>query len=309
MLSWLSFSKGKKGLVGIEVRPDGMAIAVSEPAGGQSHIRAIDYLDARAAQRAGALKAFVNERKLEKMACNLVLPPEMYALHQIERPSVEESELREAVRWKVKDLLDYAIDDAIIDVFEYPSDALRGRPAQVNVVTARKSLLKELIRVINDSGLVLSSIDITELALRNLAQPFEEDGKSLGLMMMRENTGLMLLIKNGSVYLSRRLDADMEALADPERKSWVGQQLALEVQRSFDYFESQMGQAPPRRLMAGSVVNEAELLSQLDEALGLTVQTLQEDKVGLPDDQLASAIHWVACGGAMRKAAGGRKSV
>ena len=64
------------------------------------------------------------------------------------------------------------------------------------------------------------------------------------------------MIKDGNLYLTRRLDADMEGLGDPDRRGATGQQLALEVQRSLDYVESQLGQVPPRRLFAASELNE-----------------------------------------------------
>ena len=300
MLSWPKIRRGKKGLVGIEVRPNGLAVAVALPAASGNLISKLDFIEATAAQRSPALKDYVNTHKLEGMKCNLVLPPELYGWQQIERPPVEDSELREAVRWKVKDVLDYAIDEAVVDAFDFPTDALRGKPPQVNVITARKRVIQELINTVNDSGLELQSIDITELALRNLVQGLQSPGKPLALMVMQEHRGLMLLIKDSEVYLTRRIEADMEGFDDADQAARVGQQLALEIQRSMDYFESQLGQTPPRTIIASSVLHEAELLTQLDETLGLEIKTLPEDQLGLAEDQFASAQHWVACGAALR---------
>ncbi|OZG70859.1 hypothetical protein BTA51_23770 [Hahella sp. CCB-MM4] len=300
MLSWPLFRRGRKGLVGIEVRANGLAVAVAEPAADGNRISRLDFIEAKAAQRSTALKDYVNTHKLEGMSCNLVLPPELYGWQQIERPPVEDDELAQAVRWKIKDTLDYPIDEAVVDAFEFPSDALRGKPPQVNVISARKSLIKELIAMVNGSGLNLKAIDITELALRNLVLGVQEEGKTVALMIMQEHRGLMLLIKDGAVYLSRRIEADMEGFDDPDISARVGQQLALEIQRSMDYFESQLGQTPPRSIIASSIMHEAELLSRLDETLGLEIKTLPEDRLGIAEDQFVSAQHWVACGAALR---------
>ncbi|WP_020406359.1 hypothetical protein [Hahella ganghwensis] len=305
MLSWPFFRRGKKGLVGIEVRANGLAIAVAEPTANGNRINRLDFIEAKAAQRSTALKDYVNTQKIEGMSCNLVLPPELYGWQQIERPPVEEDELAEAVRWKIKDTLDYPIEEAVIDVFDFPADALRGKPLQVNVISARRTLIRELIAMVNSCGLILKSIDITELALRNLVLGVQQEGKSVALMVMQEHRGLMLLIKDGSVYLSRRIDADMEGFDDPDTSARVGQQLALEIQRSMDYFESQLGQTPPRSIIASSIMHEAELLSRLDETLGLEINTLPEDQLGIADDQFASAQHWIACGAALRKQVSG----
>lgn len=295
--SFFGRQTGQRGMVGIEVRPTSLSIAVLV----KEKVKLLDFVEAMPAKRLEALSGLVREHKLEGMSCNLVLPPDLYSVQQVDRPAVEDNELVEAVRWKIKDRLEFNVDDAVIDVYGYPADALRGRPPQVNVVAARKAVIVELIHVVNGSGLQLQSIDITELALRNLVLPVTEEGHAVALMVMRESSGIMLLIKDSTVYFSRRLDADMQGLSDPAQQDRIGQQLALEVQRSMDYFESQMRQNAPRSLFAAAEINEAEIFAHLDDVLGVAVLALPEDRIGIADDQFAGARHWVACGGAMRK--------
>ena len=73
------------------------------------------------------LEDLVKEYEMEGTQCSFVLNPKDYNLHLVEAPNVEPDELRSAVRWKIKDLLDMKIDEAAIDVFEVPEDAYRGR--------------------------------------------------------------------------------------------------------------------------------------------------------------------------------------
>ncbi len=302
----LGWRRGKKGMVGIEVRPTSLSIAVANAA---DQIALVDAIEVMPAKRAEALRQFVDRHKLEGMCCNLILPPELYSLQQVEKPPVEEHEMLEAVRWKVKDMLEFDLQDAVLDVFSFPEDALRGRPAQVNVVSIRKTVIAELIQVVKESHLELQSIDITELALRNLVQPLAAEGSATALIVMRESSGIMLLVKDSSVYFSRRLEADMQNMEDPEQEGRIGQQLALEVQRSMDYFERQMGQKAPREVLASSEIFEAELLTHLGDILGLDIKTIPEDKIGIAEDQFVNAQHWVAVGGAMRKElTGGKKA-
>ena len=56
-----------------------------------------------------------------------VLDPDSYRLLLVEAPDVPADELRAAVRWRVKDLIDFHVDDAVIDVFEMPQHARGGR--------------------------------------------------------------------------------------------------------------------------------------------------------------------------------------
>ena len=45
-----------------------------------------------------------------------------YQMQLVEAPSVPREEMRSAVRWKLKDLLDYPVDAATIDVADVPTD-------------------------------------------------------------------------------------------------------------------------------------------------------------------------------------------
>jgi MSHA biogenesis protein MshI len=55
---------------------------------------------------------------IKRAPCIGVMTPNSYQLLLVEAPPVPDAELRSAVRWKVQDLIDFHIDDAIVDVFE-----------------------------------------------------------------------------------------------------------------------------------------------------------------------------------------------
>ncbi len=52
-------------------------------------------------------------------------------------PAACDNELRAAVRWRIKDLIDFHIDDAVIDVFEMPAHARGGPNRMMYAVKAR----------------------------------------------------------------------------------------------------------------------------------------------------------------------------
>jgi MSHA biogenesis protein MshI len=74
-----------------------------------------------------ALSNLVKTMEIEGKQCSFVLNRKDYNLHLVEAPKVEASELRGAVRWKIKDLLDMKVEDAAIDVFRVPDDYSWGR--------------------------------------------------------------------------------------------------------------------------------------------------------------------------------------
>jgi len=242
--------KSKLGRVGLEVRADGIAVALAIPGDdGKFYVTDSKFQECKAAERIEVLTQLVNDLDAKSLLCNLVLPAKQYQTYPIEKPKVEDSELSDAARWRVKDMLDFDLGDAVTDVYDFPSDALRGRPEQLNVVVCRSAIIKEALKLVSESGLVLESIDIVDLALRNVATRLSEDEhKAQAILYLRNGAGVMVLVKNDDLYLSRHFDFSLQSLNEPSQQDSVIQNLALEIQRSFDYFESQMGQVPPRMI-------------------------------------------------------------
>lgn len=202
--------------------------------------------DARVEQ----LSRLVDEEGLSRAGVNLVLPLDDYQLFQIDRPAVEEQELAAAVRFKLGDLLDYPVDEAIVDTFEFPEDASRGRGQLVNAVCARRSLLEEYVGVVQEVGLNIERIDIGELALRNIAARLDPEARGTALIYLREGHGHMVFCRGEMLYMGRRLDVSLAQLRDASTQEHAIQSLALEIQRSSDYYESQLRQVPPRVIHA-----------------------------------------------------------
>jgi MSHA biogenesis protein MshI len=248
----LSFFKKKSqsAVLGIEVSDKGIAAALARPdANGILQIHASFSKRCPKSEQVGALKEWVSDQHLEGATCHVVLPEPQYKTFPVEKPPVEEAELAEAVRWKIKDLIDYPLDEAVIDVYPFPTDALRGRPEQVSVVCCRASVVKSIVNLVEQAGLKLDTIDVIDLALRNLAaRVVETASQTAAMLYLRSGGGLIVLTKGDTLYFARHFDFSLEALNDVERQDSVIQHLALEVQRSFDYFDSQMAQVPPKLL-------------------------------------------------------------
>lgn len=244
-------SKQATGTVGLEIRPDGLALAVIRSTAANAPKDALSYVfkPCKAAEREQVLSQLIEQYQLHKMACHVVLPVEQYQTYVIDKPKVEDAELGDAARWRIKDMLDYDLDSAVSDTYTFPEDAVRGRPDQLNVVVSRQAIIQDCVNIINQSELELVSIDIADLALRNLAaKQTQEAGRSSALLYLRHGSGSMVLVKDGSLYLARHFDFSVQSLNEPSQQDSVIQHLALEVQRSFDYFESQLGQNPPQTL-------------------------------------------------------------
>ena len=303
MLSFLK-SKSKAGVVGLEVRADGLSFSLAKPNDeGVLHISECVYRECNAAKRSQTLNELVSEFSLSGMPCRLVLPSDQYKVYPIEKPKVEENELADAVRWRVKDLLDFDLDDVVIDSYDFPNDALRGRPEQVNVVVSRSVVIQELVNLVDQSDLELDSIDIVDLAVRNIAQRIANDAeRAVAILYLRPGAGMIVLVKGDTVYFSRHFHFSLDALKEPSQQDSVIQQLSLEIQRSFDYFESQLGQVPPRTVSLIGPAPNVPLANMLGGSIAAQVELLDLSSCYGKEHPIALAeIHaFAAMGGVIR---------
>ncbi|MCM0610885.1 biogenesis protein MshI [Marinobacter sediminum] len=264
----------------MEVRPDGIAWAVSPAESGLS----AGFEECLPAKRHKVLQALVDKHGWSGADTTLVLPLDQYQVFQMERPEgIDESELGDALKWKLKDFLDFSPSDSVSDVFPFPEDASRGRGALVNVVAARKSLVSGLVTLVQEAGLELNQIDIAELALRNLVSRLDKKNRGAALVHLRERYGQMVVCREGTLYLSRRLDVTLEDLRDASRQEGAVQSLALEMQRSLDYYESQLGQVPPAMIHLVARDNILPLASMLSSYVAAGVETLDWSAVGFEE--------------------------
>ncbi len=301
-----SKSKSPAMHVGLEIRADGIAMALAGKNDGEPGplISACEYVGCSAAERASRLSELVANLNAEGAGCHLVLPPEQYQTYPVEKPNVDEDEIADAIRWKVKDMLDFDLENAVTDAYAFPEDALRGRPAQVSVVVARRALIQGYVDLLKESDLSLQSIDVADLAVRNIcARIPDREERPTALLYLRNGMGVMVLVKAGMLYLARHFDFSLQALNEPAQQDSVMQQLSLEIQRSFDYFESQMAQVPPQELFLAGPDPTIPLANMLGGAIAARVTPLdwtscfaQEQAGGINEIQCL-----VAAGAALRE--------
>lgn len=180
---------------------------------------------------------------LDRNLCVTTLDLGAYSLLFVEAPDVPPSELRAAIRWRVKDLIDFHIDDAVIDVFEVPNQRLTGRNAMMYAVVARSSVVRERVALLTGAGLHLEVIDIPELALRNIASLLPEDIAGVALLYLGRRSGLITVTRQGTLYLSRRIELGWESLGSSTGEAQPRlDRIVVEVQRSLDYYESHFSQ-------------------------------------------------------------------
>jgi hypothetical protein len=126
-----SKSKNNEAWLAMVMQRDGIAAAsVRRAGGGQAGGDGGRVLSRRARRRcAGKGRQGTAQRAYR---CTTVLGGGEYQFMSVEAPNVPREELKTAMRWRLKDMLDFPVDDATIDVLDMPADpnAGRARPAE-----------------------------------------------------------------------------------------------------------------------------------------------------------------------------------
>jgi MSHA biogenesis protein MshI len=233
-----------------------------------------------------------------------VLAEDDYQLQMVEAPQVDSSELRAAVRWRVKDLIDFHIDDAVFDAFALPGRAgtAEQERAMMYVAAARARRVGELVRQVHDTDLELEIIDIPELAIRNLARLEEADAKGVVVLKIGDASGLVTLTRQGELYISRHLELGAADLRDAESGRF--DDVLLEVQRSMDYYTSHFSQPSPAALRILPTFEAARRLADwMDDQLDMDVDVFEPARMLQTDDPDETGFttgELLALGGALR---------
>lgn len=270
---------GNRPAVSIYVSPRSVSVARGRPDGERI---AVD-MRADALAQADDLAATLSDQSrhlgLGRESCNLVLAPELYSLTLIERPAVPDEELRDAVRWRLQDTLDYPPEQAVVDAFPLPQSASRER-AMVFVAAIRRDALARIVERTHLAGLQIASVDISELALRNLSQwLYPEPDWSVALLRLTAASGIINVARGEELFLSRRISG---MPADLSESAWseFDDRLLLQVQRSIDYYESAMGQPPCKALIVATTEGwQDKVCGYLGEMLPLPIRPFK-DEVG-----------------------------
>jgi MSHA biogenesis protein MshI len=258
-------------------------------------------------------------------ASTLLYRPEINVI-LTEAPDVPREEWRSALRWRVRDLLDFPAEQAVLDAMPVPIQP-SGEGPQAFVVAARQETVRDRVSQLGEAGLDARYVDIPDMAHRNLAQLLAEPPYGTCLVILDEQSSLISITKGGELTFCRQIgleigeelhrlaeelgvepeqaqrhrveeglgpgEQDGGQLAGPEPEELVleeemeggdgasapaaltdfADRLALEIQRSLDYYDSRYRQAAIQKIyLGGEGARIQGLEAYLEEALGIAFE-------------------------------------
>ncbi|WP_440903001.1 hypothetical protein ACMZOO_08790 [Catenovulum sp. SX2] len=211
---------------------------------------------------------------LKQASLNVVLPGSQYQLFVADKPDVAESEMAAAIKYTAADYINSPLDEVITEYFDIPVQ--QHGQNKINLVIANKNFVLMVAKVCRQKCHQLKRITIDELAYEDL---FLQDHEASLLVVHHPNEQLLVqIVKEGEIYFFRRIRGydKLDTFAELEIKHGAADGLSLEIQRSLDYFESQLRQAPVKRIYI-SVQNKHQnmLIDQIGENFDVPVLPLK----------------------------------
>lgn len=243
LYSYLNRKPSNYNSLGIEYDVNGLRLCAFKEIDGLPHLALNHTIPAKDWQT--ELKTFVEENDLGNTKVTVACSSKKYQMVQAEKPAVPDEEIAAALQWSIKDLL-MTQDDVVIDYFDIPAQTMGA--TKVNVVAMPKADLYGLCQGILESGLHVDCITVEELATCELLPDTQE--AYVTMFQSPESEVILNIVKEGNIYFSRRIRGyeKISSFTEMELQMGVAETISVEVQRSMDFFESQLKQAPVKKI-------------------------------------------------------------
>ncbi len=261
--------------------------------------------------RLEALRTLRRSHQLKSYVCTTLMGADAYKVIQMDAPTVPLAERKEALRWKLKAMVDFPVDNACLDLLDIPVNATGGRQFSVFAVLAAEQAVRTQAQLFEQAKIPLAAIDIPELAQRNVAVLFEEENRGLAFLRLDASGGQLTLTFRGELIALRRVEVSIEQLSEDDagRCAQAMERLLLELQRSLDHFDRQYSYISISRLVvAAAAPRIAHLIATLSENLYLAVhemdlaQVMDFPAVPALRDRQCQAANLLLIGAALRTA-------
>jgi len=265
--------------------PAGVALVQLEaPTPGEVRLKVAHSVECASTEHATALKELVDQYHLKGAPCVAVMARGTYSLLQVDKPAVHDNELRDAIRWQIKDLLDFPAEQAVIDVFPGSGTGAQG---STFTVAAAETRVRYVVDALRAAELQIEAIDIPELAIRNILAKSVESERGVALLSLFRDNGLITIVRDGELCMARRINLGTKELVAAsnsdavdgveisEEQQNILDDMVLEIQRSLDYYESSVSRQAVSALLIAPVMEPIPgLLSYLDSYLTPEVRNL-----------------------------------
>ncbi|MGQ8366077.1 biogenesis protein MshI [Glaciecola sp. 1036] len=217
-----------------------------------------------------ALADYVKKNKLQGAPCYFNLTAHWYRVMQIDRPDVADEDLFAAIRWPLQEIAG-TNHELVYDYADLPVQV--SGQNKLLVVALAKTEIEKLSEAIFKAELNLQSVSVEEFATTQLAPPSKD--AVITLVQEHGEEVVLNIVKENKLYFSRQLKGfeNIGSFSESELDMGIIESLCVQIQRSMDFFESQLRQAPVKRvLLKLDTVHTEFLANKISAAMGVSCE-------------------------------------
>ncbi|MBP6901004.1 MAG: agglutinin biogenesis protein MshI [Burkholderiaceae bacterium] len=258
-----------------------------------------------------SLQRLRKRRSLHRHRSVALLQRGQYVCQTLDAPAdVDRADWAAAVRWQLKDLVDFPVDGAAVDVLAVPEGTSYRAQPQLIAVAAAEAQVRPLVGLAHAAGVPWTAIDIAETALRNLGSRVAPAGRAQALLHCQASHATLVVTWGEELLSTRQFDITLEQLSsdDEASRQRSHDQVGLELQRTLDGIERAYGQVTLARVLVTPMPGVQALTEHLGPLLYVPVLPLDLgellDLSAVPElagDALALNRALLAIGAALRE--------
>jgi MSHA biogenesis protein MshI len=238
------------------------------------------------------------KKNLNQVPIFLQLPVDDYHIFLIESLLVPDNELLAALNWRIRSLIAYPVTDALVDYFKIPSKHSSIENPMIAAVVVKKSHIESLLEKFSSVGLSITTIDIPEMAMRNLCTLYDMEEKSVALIAFFEKTVILNIAYKKTIYFTRKIPFTAEMIADQYEA------FCLELLRYFDYFQTKWRTPSPKTVwMVSAHQDPDEIIKKMNQQVSISIEKYPLKKVleYTKNNEAFDERFLLALGGALRE--------
>lgn len=233
------------------------------------------------------VKAFLSENKFSGLSTSAALDDSSIKIRKIELPQMPEADLREAIKFKMRDVVEGSIDEYVVrsSSLKEEADTQVKRITMVGYAVKKASvtrMIEQLIKVGTKPDFIEPAAVSFATSIENVYPSTENwiAGIDIGV-----SKSLMVIMGHGKFYFSRPLPGikyDVESENDPS----FSQKLAAEIQNTLDTFAVTFHVEQIHRIfLGGGGASLPGLIDYLSTNLGIQTEKLNPfNNIIIPED-------------------------
>lgn len=264
----------------IHIQSDSISLAhVVCPPGEKPSIRFLESF-ATNGDAPAAIRLLAKKYTLSDYRCLSLMGDKEYRILQTDAPEVPTEEQIAALRWQLKDAVDFPLNDAAIDIAPIPSEQ-QGRKNLIFALAAPRTAVATLMGQFNDAKIKLQAIDVPEMALRNISSLLATENRGHALLHIGPVCTQFIVTHEGHLILCRRIDlsASQLAAATEDRQTALIERMGLELQRTLDTFERQFASVSISSMAISCAEEVSTLASRIKESFYIPIEQLDLDQI------------------------------